>query len=74
MFLIQLDRDATLFLFRSVVDLIHDQLLGPRPRLGQHLGDRRRQRRLAVVHVTDRADVHMRLGPLEFLLCHTSLL
>ena len=38
--------------------------------LRQHLRHRRRQRRLAVVHVTDRAHVHVRLGALEFTLCH----
>ena len=31
----------------------------------QHLGDRRGQRGLAVVDVTDGADVDVRLGPLE---------
>jgi hypothetical protein len=31
----------------------------------QHLGDRRGERGLAVVDVTDRADVDVRLGPLE---------
>jgi hypothetical protein len=33
----------------------------PAAGLRQHLGDRRRQRRLAVVDVTDRPDVAMRL-------------
>jgi hypothetical protein len=33
-------------------------------------GDRRRQRRLAVVHVTNRAHVHVRLGALELLFGH----
>ena len=42
------------------------------PRLRQHLGDRRRQRRLAMIDVTDRADVAVRLGPLKFLLRHRS--
>jgi hypothetical protein len=31
-----------------------------------HLRDRRRQRRLAMVNVTDRSDVHVRLCPFEF--------
>ena len=35
-----------------------------------HLHDRRRQRRLAVVDVTDRAHVHVGLGPYEFLFRH----
>ena len=34
------------------------------------LGDRRRQRRLAMVDVTNRANVHMRLRALEFTFCH----
>ena len=38
------------------------------------LRDRSRQRRLAVVDVTDRADVDVRLGPLELLLGHGSCL
>jgi hypothetical protein len=36
----------------------------------QHLGDRSGQRRLAVVDVTDGADVDVRLGPLELRLGH----
>src|SRR5690606_25968793 len=38
--------------------------------VGEHLRDRRRQRRLAVVDVTDRSDVDVRLGPLELGLGH----
>ena len=33
--------------------------------------DRRRQRRLAVIDVADRADVHVRLRPLEFRFAHS---
>jgi hypothetical protein len=40
----------------------------------QHLGDRRGQRGLAVVDVTDGADVDVRLGPLELRLSHCGLL
>ena len=36
----------------------------------QHLRDGRRQRRLAMVDVTDGADVDVRLGPLELRLRH----
>jgi len=43
-------------------------------RLGQDLGDRRRQRRLAMVDVTDRADVAVRLVALELFLGHVSVL
>ena len=38
--------------------------------LGEHLGDRGRQRGLAMVDVTDGADVAVRLVPLEFFLGH----
>jgi hypothetical protein len=36
------------------------------PPFSPGLRERRRQRRLAVVNVTDRADVHVRLVALEF--------
>ena len=36
----------------------------------RHGGDRCGQRRLAVVNVTNRPNVHVRLGPLELFLCH----
>jgi hypothetical protein len=36
----------------------------------QGLGDGRGQRGLAMVYVADGADVDMRLGSFEFLLCH----
>jgi hypothetical protein len=38
--------------------------------LCHYTGERRRQRRLAMVHVTDGSDVHVRLRPLEPLLRH----
>src|SRR5258708_708026 len=42
-----------------------------RPALvGRHLRERRRQRRLAVVDVTDGAHVDVRFGSIEFLFCH----
>ncbi len=67
------DRDAARLFFRRCVDLV--VALGLAAELGrQHRRDRRRQRRLAVVDVTDRAHVHVRLGPLEFAFCHFSLL
>ena len=56
------DRDAARPLLRRLVDLV-ERHKGAAPRLRHHLGDRRRQRRLAVIDVTDRADVAMRLGP-----------
>jgi hypothetical protein len=53
------DRDAAGFLFRRLVDLIEGYKLHFRIILRQHLRDRRRQRRLAMVHVPDRPDIHV---------------
>ena len=59
------DRDAALALFRRLVDLIEvDRLRQSLRRLDQR--DRRRQRRLPVIDVADRPDVHVRLRALEF--------
>ena len=66
------DRDAARLLFRRLVDLVVGGV-GRAARLGQNLGDRRRQRRLAMVDVTDRADVAMRLVAIEFFLGHGGL-
>src|ERR1035437_9529431 len=63
------DGDAALALLGSVVDRVEGAEL--RPTLeGEVLGDRRGERRLAVVDVADRADVDVRLSPLELLLRH----
>jgi hypothetical protein len=40
----------------------------------QHLGDGRRQRRLAVIDVTDRPHVHVRLAAIKLFLAHGLLL
>jgi hypothetical protein len=65
------DRDAALTLLGSLVDLVERrERVQLRVRVVQHLGDRRGQGRLAVVDVPDRADVHVRLGPLELRLSH----
>src|SRR5438132_1116011 len=66
------DRDPPLPLFRRVVDrpvLPHRDLLVLRV---QHLRDRRRQRRLAVIDVPNRPHVHVRLRPLVLRLRHVS--
>src|SRR5262249_57689964 len=63
------NRDAGRLLFRRLVDLVIGRVLGL-ALLGQDLGDRRRERRLAVVDVPDRADVAVRLGPIELFLGH----
>ena len=63
------DRDAARLLFRRLVDLVERDLLRePLGRLDRR--DRRGQRRLAVIDVADRADVHVRLRPLELCLGH----
>ncbi len=66
------DRDAALALLGSGVDGREVALHVGRRRVlvRQDLGDRCRQRRLAVVDVTDRSDVDVRLGPLELGLTH----
>src|SRR3954471_8302903 len=69
------DRDASLALLRRLVDLVERRegvevwIL-----VVQNLGDRCRQRRLAMVDVTDGADVDVRLGPLELGLRHCRVL
>src|SRR5437867_2740874 len=67
------NRDPPLALFRRIVDRIKRPELHLRVVLAQHLRDRRRQRRLAMVNVTNRPDVHVRLRALEFLLRHVPL-
>src|SRR5687768_16725362 len=66
------DGDAALALFGSLVDLVegHERSRALR---GQDLRDGSRQRRLAVIDVTDRADVDVRLTAIEFLFGHVSL-
>src|SRR5579885_3447724 len=54
----------------GLVDLVEGHVLVLLGQGGQHFGDRRRQRRLAVVDVADRAHVHMRFRSLKLLLCH----
>ncbi len=66
------DGDAARLLFRRLVDLVVGGV-GRAAGFRQYLGDRRRQRRLAVVDVTDRADIAMRLVAVEFFLSHGAL-
>jgi hypothetical protein len=63
------DRDAARLLLRRLVDLVVRRV-GRTTGLGQDLGDRGCQRRLAVVDVPDRADIAVRLGAREFRLGH----
>src|SRR5690606_29025950 len=57
------DRDAAGLLLRRTVDRVVGMELAAET-LRTDLRQRRRQRRLAVVHVTDRAHVHVGLGAL----------
>ena len=63
------DRDPALALLGGVVDRVERAVLGLAAQ-GEVLADRGRERRLAVVDVADRADVHVRLVALELLLGH----
>ena len=66
------DRDAALLLLRSVVDLVEAAGLTA-VGVGEHLRDGGRERGLAVVDMTDGADVDVRLVALELLLRHLLL-
>jgi len=69
------DRDrqpARLFL-GCIVNLIIGQKLPPTLQR-HHLGDRGRQRGLAMVHMPDRPYVHVGLGALKYRFAHTDLL
>src|ERR1035437_852186 len=62
--------DAARLLFRSVVDRIERPENDLRVVLLQDLSDGRRQRRLAMVDVTNRPYVAVRLCPLKFFFRH----
>jgi hypothetical protein len=67
------DRDAALTLLRSLVDHVERrERVHVRVRVVQHLGDGSSQRRLAMVDVTNGADVDVRLGALKLGLRHLS--
>jgi hypothetical protein len=63
------DRDPTLFLLGRLVDLIEGNKIR-HPLQTAQLRDRGRQGRLAMVNVTDRPYVYVRLRPLKFFLRH----
>ncbi len=63
------NRDAALLLLRSLVDLIERHVLRQAP-LALDLRDSCRQRRLAMMHVANRANVHVRLRALKLCLRH----
>src|ERR1700678_4095670 len=64
------DRDAASLLFRRLVDLVVGSK-GRAARLRENLGDRSRQRRLAMVDMADRANVAMGLGTRKLFLGHS---
>ena len=66
------NRDPARLLFRRLVNLVVGRELAP-DLLRHHLGQRRRQRRLAVIHVPNRPHVHVRLGASNFSLAMTRL-
>ncbi len=67
------DGDAARLLFRRLVDLVV-RLELTAMLLGHHLRQRRRQRRLAMVHVTNRPHVHVRLVAFELFFGHGEFL
>jgi hypothetical protein len=60
------DCDAAVVLFRRLVDLVESQGFSA-VQLRHHFCERRRQRRFAMVYVTDGADVEVRFVSLELL-------
>ena len=64
------NRDAARFLFRRVVNRIKSANDDLRIMFSQYFGDRRRQRRLAVIDVSDRADIDVRFTSIKFLFRH----
>ena len=68
-----LRRVATALRFRRLRDFVVRDVLRAVALVRRDLRQRRRRRRLAVVDVADRADVHVRLVPLELCLCHCTI-
>ena len=67
----RVDRDTALALFRSLIDIsivLEGSLAAFR--LGKNFRDCSRQRRLAVIDVTNRTDVDMRFGSLKLFFSH----
>jgi len=67
-----IDRNTSLLFLWGIVDGVKGPELGE-TFLGQVLGNRCRQGRLPVIHVTDGTDVQMRLCPFKFFLGHLYL-
>src|SRR5207248_9741347 len=66
------DGDAAGLLFRGVIDGVEGSELDLRVVLGQDFGDRRRERRFAVIDVADGADVDVRFAAIKLLFSHNS--
>ncbi len=69
-----LRRVATPLRLGRLRDFVVRDVLRAETLVGRDLRQRGGRRRLAVVDVADRADVHVRLVPLEFRLCHDAAL
>src|SRR3546814_9124885 len=67
------DRDPARLLLRRLVDLVVGRERRP-ARLRQNLRDRRRQRRLAMVDMADRAHVAVRLRPRKLFFRHNPMI
>ena len=68
-----IDGDTTCLLFRRIVDVVEFECLVAEL-TGAVLGDSGAERRLSVVDVSDRTDVHMQFGTFEFFFGHIGLL
>ena len=68
------NRDATLLLLRRIVNLVVTPDFTVTVLLRHHLRQRRRQRRLAVINVTNRAYVYVRFCSFKLLFRHESFL
>ncbi len=64
------DGDAALALLGRFVDLVKRHVFVSGARFRQHFGDGCRQRRFAMVDVSNRSHVHMGFCSLKLLLCH----
>ena len=69
------DGDTTLFFFGSVINLVERlHFFASAEALVQRLGDSSRQRRLTVIDVTNRTDIYVRFGTLEFFFSHSFII
>src|SRR5690606_14236629 len=63
------DRNTTRLLLRRLINVVERRELR-QPLISQRTTDRRRQRRLPMINMTHRPDVHMRLRTLKLRLAH----